>query len=281
MLGASAERASSHGTRATPRTRHHRYASCRSGRRLWLCARANAEPRRSGARRRPIRPRVRGRANDPAVARVAYDRPISAGTRRTRQRDARLGGRADAGEDAVGGGCDRRVCRRVSARPSVRPEPGSTSTATGFHGPAAGRRASGPAGKRSTRPSRGWQIGPLVIQAPLPLGPPLRTARAVRRPEIAGRLPTGMTTRWRRAIARSGGWSRRSGPEAAATVVVVAGDHGEAFGEHGELRTASSSTTRRCGCRSSSPVPASRAGARSMARSRSLTSRRRRCGCSG
>ncbi len=41
--------------------------------------------------------------------------------------------------------------------------------------------------------------------------------------------------RWRRRIVRWRDWSRRSGQESASTLIVVAGDHGEAFGEHGEI----------------------------------------------
>ena len=39
------------------------------------------------------------------------------------------------------------------------------------------------------------------------------------------------------------------GADAPLSLIVVASDHGEAFGEHGEVATACSSTTRRCGCR--------------------------------
>ena len=73
--------------------------------------------------RRHVRTRVCRRAGDAALARDAADRPVSSRPRLARQRPARLGGRADAGDRAPRARRqDRGVRRRVPARPSVRPE---------------------------------------------------------------------------------------------------------------------------------------------------------------
>ena len=75
--------------------------------------------------------------------------------------------------------------------------------------------------------------------ASFPVGPPVRTARAVRQPAGSGpgappaRART--TTMSRRRIDRWADCSTASARSRATTLIVVAGDHGEAFGEHGEI----------------------------------------------
>ena len=238
------------------RADHHRYAARRSRRRLRIRAARNAGARRAGAGRRRVRPRVCRRADDAAVARDAADRPLSAGPRLARQRHARLGGRADAGHDAPGARLqDRGVRRRVSARPSVRPEPRLRRLRRpdpARPGRPARERAARVAGRRRSdrvaAPDRRHVASPTCPVAPacLPHLPPLphqpsssgstssnRTRRtAIRRP--AGRCSTGTTTRSRPSTARSAGCSPRSGRREATRSIVAAGDHGEAFGEHGE-----------------------------------------------
>ena len=72
----------------------------------------------------------------------------------------------------------------------------------------------------------------------LPLGTPLRAPRALRRPRARRRAHRRRTLRRRdrrRPTAQSAGCWPRSAPQADQTLIVVASDHGEAFGEHGEV----------------------------------------------
>ena len=186
--------------------------------------------------RRQIRPRVRHSANHAAVACVAHDRPISAGPRRAPQRHARRQQRADPGKNAVGGRfCHRRVRDRVSPRQALRPEcrVRCVQRSPSAHGAAAGERAARPgSGQRGRRVAGD---GTLVIQAPLRLVASLRAARAVWRP--GSQRP--VADRYDDEVAESDAQIARLvaalGPEAASSVIVIASDHGEAFGEHGEV----------------------------------------------
>ena len=68
---------------------------------------------------------------------------------------------------------------------------------------------------------------------------------------MAGRRWRATTTKSRRRTQAGRLIDGLGGPRDG-TLMVVAGDHGEAFGEHGEIATACSSTTPPCECRSSS-----------------------------
>ena len=134
---------------------------------------------------------------------------------------------------------DRRVRRGVSARPAVRADQGLPApTATRCRATrAAGWPTSGP-GRAVVDEALAWPRS-IASERDLPVGPPLRAARAVRQPATA---PRRSDRRWRATTTRSPRPTRRSGdcsPASASiraqTLFVVAADHGEAFGEHGEI----------------------------------------------
>ena len=197
-----------------------------------------------------VRARLRRRADHAAVARDADDRPLPAGPRRARQRHARLGNGPDPRDRAEGARLqDRGVRRRVSARSPVRsrprlrrvqrPPPARPDGKPAERTPGvAGRRRSDRAGSHYVERSTAAPHCPTCPTCPsprhvLPLGPPLRAARALRR-RVGS--PAGARSVRRgdcdadREIGRLLDGARRRGD----TLVVVAGDHGEAFGEHGE-----------------------------------------------
>ena len=258
---------------------HHRHAARRSRRRLRLrAARTPALDALARGGARFDRAYAAAPITLPSHATLLTGRyPPGHGARHNGMRARRR--RADAGRRASRARVrDRRVRRRVSARPPVRPRSGvSTSTATAC-------RAARTAG-RNERPGRdgrrrGARVARTTIAARrvLPLGPPLRAARAVRRcRRTAGRRATALRRRdRRRGSRRPGGCSTALGDATATTLVVAAGDHGEAFGEHGEFSHSIFvyDTTLRVPLIIAGPgVPA---GARvARRRSRSSTSRRR------
>ena len=108
-------------------------------------------------------------------------------------------------------------------------------------------------------------------------------------------IPTSRTARRNlrvaaRAVRRRSGVHRRDGRAAARrssrvrsldrTLVMVAADHGESLGEHGERSTASSSTTSPCGSRRSSRAQGSGSGVRVRRAGRGSSISRRRCSIS-
>ena len=219
--------------------------------------------------RRAVRARVRGGADHAAVARDAADRPLSARPRRARQRPARLADRADAGDRAARQGLrDRGVRRRVPARSPVRPRTAaSTSTATACPRGADGRLANERPAADVVNDAIAWLRTSSSIglesestrinatsnpqSAVLPVGPPLRAPRALRRSVVLGApgaraLRRGDRDRGPRGRpADRGARDRRRRTRWSSPPAITA----RRSASTASTRTASSSTTRRCACR--------------------------------
>ena len=126
-----------------------------------------------------------------------------------------------------------RSCRR-SARPAFGLAAASTCTTTSCRG-ADGRPLNERRRRGRWHDAIAW-LRRTTQQAILSLGPPLRAARAIRRPRRSAAPGEGATTtRWPTADREAGRLIGALGPPRPATLMIVAGDHGEAFGEHGEI----------------------------------------------